>query len=205
MLVSAALSTILSLHLTLVTLAVTVSYVHRDVWPLMTVTLRPLDESEGAILWMKVALTLFASVVEPLLEPHLYTPVNPKEPMLKPNPEQTASVISYLFYTFLDPIIWLAYRVPHLSHDQLPPLCDTDYVKNLIQRSYPVRSFIRVPISCPHHALQYLDPFFGAKKRNLIFGLIIVFRRSLCYQSLLLVGLVSGHSYRCSARGFEKV
>lgn len=55
-----------------------------------------------------------------------------------PNPEQTASIISFTFFTYLDSVIWLGNRVPHLSNDQLPPLCDYDTVKNLIKRSYPV-------------------------------------------------------------------
>jgi len=36
------------------------------------------------------------------------------------NPEQAASHLSMTMYTFLDPIVFLAYRVPHLSHDMLP-------------------------------------------------------------------------------------
>lgn len=58
--------------------------------------------------------------------------------MAVPNPEQTCSWASLLFYTFLDPIVFLAYRIPHLSYDHLPPLADYDYAKNLIKRSYPV-------------------------------------------------------------------
>jgi hypothetical protein len=41
-----------------------------------------------------------------------------------------------MLYTFLDPIVYLAYRVPHLSHDMLPPLADYDYAKNLVKRSF---------------------------------------------------------------------
>ena len=52
------------------------------------------------------------------------------------NPEQTASYLSMMTYTFLDPIVFLAYRVPHLSHDMLPPLADYDYTKNLVRRSF---------------------------------------------------------------------
>lgn len=66
--------------------------------------------------------------------------------MTAPNPEQTASMMSFLFYSFLDPLIWLGYRVPHISHDQLPPQCDYDYAKNLIKRSYPVGVLIAKPI-----------------------------------------------------------
>lgn len=57
-----------------------------------------------------------------------------------PNPEQTASLWSLMTYTFLDPIVWLAYRIPHLSHDQLPPLSDYDYAKYLKKQSFPVRA-----------------------------------------------------------------
>jgi hypothetical protein len=55
-----------------------------------------------------------------------------------PNAEQTCSWASFLCYTFLDPTVMLAYRVPHLAFDQLPPLADYDYAKNLISRSYKV-------------------------------------------------------------------
>ena len=122
----------------MISLAACVLYAYRDIWPLMTFTLRPADEAEGAFLWAKVALLLFIGVVVPMCEPYPYIPVDAKEPMPVPNPEQTASIISFIFYIFLDPIIWLAWRVPHLSRDQLPPLCDYDYVGNLIKRSYPV-------------------------------------------------------------------
>ncbi len=41
-------------------------------------------------------------------------------------------------YTFLDPIVFKANRVTHLSHDKLPPLADYDYTKNLVRRSFKV-------------------------------------------------------------------
>ena len=89
-------------------------------------------------MWAKIVLMAFVGVIEPLFEPYAYIPLEPKDPMLVPNPEQTACIISFLVYAFLDPIIWLAYRIPHLTYDQLPPLCDYDYIRNLIKRSYPV-------------------------------------------------------------------
>ena len=59
--------------------------------------------------------------------------------MAVPNPEQTSSIAVFLTYVWLDPTIWHAYRVKHLPHDELPPLCDYDEAKNLIKRAYPVR------------------------------------------------------------------
>lgn len=61
--------------------------------------------------------------------------------MSEPNPEQTASLFSLVFYFFLDRIILLAYGVVHLEHNQLPPLADYDYAENLKTRAFPVISF----------------------------------------------------------------
>jgi len=47
-----------------------------------------------------------------------------------------------MLYTFLDPIILLANRVPHLSQDMLPPLADYDYTKNLVRRNFKVGIYI---------------------------------------------------------------
>lgn len=55
------------------------------------------------------------------------------------NDEQTCSIISLAFYTYLDPIIFLGARVPHLRYDQLPPLSDTDYAKHVTGNAFPVR------------------------------------------------------------------
>lgn len=70
-------STTISFHLSLVTLATFAMYAYRDIWPLMTFTLRPADEAEGDILWAKVALAFIAAVVLPGFEPYPYIPVDP--------------------------------------------------------------------------------------------------------------------------------
>lgn len=59
--------------------------------------------------------------------------------MEKPNPEQTASLFSFLVHAYLDGLVILANRVPHLSLDELPPLADTSYSKNLMKTAGPVR------------------------------------------------------------------
>ena len=58
-----------------------------------------------------------------------------------PNPEQTASIFSLAVYTFVDSIIMEAYRVPHLSHEKLHPLCDYDRSKRLITNAFPVCTY----------------------------------------------------------------
>lgn len=41
-------------------------------------------------------------------------------------------------YTYLDPIILVAYRTPHLAHDHLPPLADYDHAEYLKEKAFPV-------------------------------------------------------------------
>jgi len=63
--------------------------------------------------------------------------------MTKPNPEQTASIFSMMTYTYLDAIIFSAYKVPHLPVDQLPPLADFDSAKYQTEKAFPVRTTVR--------------------------------------------------------------
>lgn len=47
-----------------------------------------------------------------------------------------------MVYTFLDPLLFLAARLPHLRHDQLFPLADYDYSRNTTKRAFPVIIFL---------------------------------------------------------------
>ncbi|KAJ7630594.1 P-loop containing nucleoside triphosphate hydrolase protein [Roridomyces roridus] len=108
-------------HLNAVLIPTFLVYAARDLFPFLTYQLEPLDGAEGWILWGKIIALLIAALVVPLFIPRQYIPVDPKNPMPVANPEQTASIFSFIFYFFLDPIIFLAYRIPHLAHDQLAP------------------------------------------------------------------------------------
>lgn len=66
-----------SLHLSLVTFTALAVYVYRDIWPLMTFTLRPKDSAEGGLLWVKIGLLVFVGAIEPLFEPYRYIPCDP--------------------------------------------------------------------------------------------------------------------------------
>ncbi|KAJ7071475.1 hypothetical protein C8F01DRAFT_1317450 [Mycena amicta] len=145
-------------HLNLVLLATLATYIYRDVFPLVTYHHAILDASEGWILWTKLGALLLGSVIIPLFIPRAYVPVDPKNPMPVPNPEQTASIFSLMFYFFLDPVVFLGYRLRHLSADQLPPLADYDYAANMRARSFP-----------------HLE-VTPTNKRHLFFGLIWTFR-----------------------------
>jgi hypothetical protein len=131
-------ASVASFHLSSILLITFSVYAYRDIWPLLTFTLSPADGRDGSLLWAKVSLLAVAGVVIPLVTPRRYVPLDPKDPQTVINPEQTASYLSMMIYTFLDPIVFKASRVPHLSHDMLPPLADYDYTKNLVRRSFKV-------------------------------------------------------------------
>lgn len=76
-LLPAPASRAISYHPTLVVSSIIGVYLYRDVWPLITFTLFPLDSAEGALLWTKLALAVLSGVVLPLIEPYPYIPVDP--------------------------------------------------------------------------------------------------------------------------------
>ncbi|KAI9434174.1 hypothetical protein H4582DRAFT_2177883 [Lactarius indigo] len=153
-------ASIASFHLSSLLLGTFSVYAYRDIWPLLTFTLSPVDASEGPLLWVRTGLLAFAAIVIPLLIPYQYIP----DPLQVINPEQTASLLSMMLYTFLDPIVFLAYRVPHLSHDMLPPLADYDYTENL-----------------------HLDTFTGGPKRHIFWGFMVVFRREYVQLAIFVI------------------
>jgi hypothetical protein len=53
-------------------------YFLRDVYPLATFTLTPVDINEGWLLWTKLTVLSFAAVVIPLAIPSQYIPVDPR-------------------------------------------------------------------------------------------------------------------------------
>ncbi|TFY57504.1 hypothetical protein EVJ58_g6979 [Rhodofomes roseus] len=157
-----------SLHLTVLLLVTWGLYVYRDVWPLATFTLTPLDSAEGGILWAKVALLTVSAVIVPLCIPRSYVPLDPQEPTA-PHPEQTASLLSLIVYGWIDPTVWKAYRQPQMKLEDLPPLADYDRTKNLVQRGFP-----------------HLDPFQTTKRRHFFWGLMRVFGKEYTVLGLML-------------------
>lgn len=70
-------SAVVARHLNAVLLSSWAVYVYRDVWPLATVTLQPLDASQGPLFWARFALLTVAGVVIPLVIPLPYVPLDP--------------------------------------------------------------------------------------------------------------------------------
>ncbi|KAI0655828.1 P-loop containing nucleoside triphosphate hydrolase protein [Cubamyces menziesii] len=149
-------------------------YMYRDVWPLATIDLAPEDTSEGVVMWAKLGLLSLSGVIVPLLSPRKYVPIDPKAPT-EPPPEQTACILSGLFYAYLEPLIWLAWKLPRLTFDVLPQLADYDHLKNLVGRAFP-----------------HLDPLQTRSRRHLGLSFIRIFWVELCNLAAMSITAVVG-------------
>ncbi|KAF7314577.1 ATP-binding cassette transporter [Mycena kentingensis (nom. inval.)] len=156
-------------HANFVLLAAFVLYAYRDIVPLATFTRDPLD-LDDALSATKFGLLCFVGAVVPLFTPCLYIPVDPENPQTEVNPEQTASIIDFALYYFLDKLVFSAYNKSHLPEDELYPLCDTDRGAVLQERSF-----------------KHIDTFSGARPRHLFFGLLRVYWRVFVSQIALLI------------------
>ncbi|KIJ68829.1 hypothetical protein HYDPIDRAFT_25082 [Hydnomerulius pinastri MD-312] len=163
-------SRLASQHLAAVLLVLFSAFAYRDLYPLLTFNEKPEDLLEGRLLWAKVVILTIISIALPLVVPSQYIPVDPTNRSEFPHPEQTASWLSMSLYLWLDPIVFMAQRMDHLSHDKLPPLADYDYSRNLKKRSFP-----------------HLDSFTNKKRRHLFFSLMRVFRTEYTVLTLLVV------------------
>lgn len=64
-------------HLSLVLAVVWGVFAYRDLWPILTYTLSPVDGREGWLIWTKIGVLTYAAVVVPLTIPREYIPVDP--------------------------------------------------------------------------------------------------------------------------------
>ena len=121
------------------------TYTYRDLYPLITYSKHPLDPDylPQPIVWTRFSLLTLVGLALPLLQPSQYRPVDPVNPSTEPNPEQTASLVSYVFYFFMDEIIWRAWRTSAIPYEELPPLPDYDraswLASNSLLKLHPIR------------------------------------------------------------------
>jgi len=100
----------------------------------------------------------------------------PQHPMPVPNVELTASWISRLTFTFMNPVISLGSKVAHISHDQLPPRSDADWASVQKRRAFQVPFLLLLSKVHVLTKLQNVDRFSGAKHRHIYFGLLKTYR-----------------------------
>ncbi|ORY35072.1 hypothetical protein BCR39DRAFT_573867 [Naematelia encephala] len=152
-----------------------VVYCYRDVYPYITFTFSPIDTRHlpAAIVWTRFSLLGVAAILVPLFAPRLYSPVDPSYVAPEPNPEQTANPLSFLFFNYVDKIIYRAWRTDAIQYEDLPPLADYDRAeylkKSALTKLHPIRR-------------QEL----GLPKAHLIVGIVSVFWKRMIFMAVMI-------------------
>ncbi|KAF8515057.1 hypothetical protein BU17DRAFT_76921 [Hysterangium stoloniferum] len=162
-----------TVHLNFVMFAIVSVYTYRDLFPYATFTLRPADEGQGWLLWSRLGLATFAGLFVPLVIPRIYTPVDPLNLSKHLNTEQTTSWLSYVTYSYMDPLIIKGVHTT-LTYEDLPPLADYDASAYLVARSAPA-----------------LDPYIHGTKRHIFWGLMSLLYISTQLFLQCLIGFLS--------------
>lgn len=103
---------------------------------------------------------------------------------MPPNPWQTASWLSLALFGYLDPTVWLAYKVPHLPLTDLPPLADSDHAKNLVRNAFPhLDPFSEVNVK----GVVDTTPRQEKKARPLFRAILAVFHKEVISVTILLL------------------
>lgn len=122
-----------------------------DVWPYATLKQSPLDSASDPATWARIALLTLGGAIIPLIMPR---PFRALTTGAQPSLEHTSSLLSRYTYSFLDRIVFYAYRVPDVTVADMPEVPEEHKIKVLSER-----------------ALAILDPVKNGK-RHLIWGVM---------------------------------
>ncbi|KZT36273.1 P-loop containing nucleoside triphosphate hydrolase protein [Sistotremastrum suecicum HHB10207 ss-3] len=154
-----------STHLSLLHLVSFILYVVRDIAPL-AVGSAPADKHDGALGWTRFALLAVTGFLIPgMLPRRTHNIASP------PAPHQTASYLSRAFHSYLDPLIYKAYKTSNITFDEIPVLADDDRAKTIMGK-----------------ASELMDPVEVGHQRNLLWGMLFMFKKQ--YMTMACIGLV---------------
>lgn len=123
----------------------------------------PFDPPAEPTTWIRVALLTFSGFIIPAVMPR---PFRPSTPDAEPSKEEVASILSSLTYSYLDPMVWYAYRVPGVTIKDMPPIPERGKVDAVSKRALPA-----------------LDPVLVGK-RHIIWGILSVWYREYLLMTL---------------------
>ncbi|KAF5389262.1 hypothetical protein D9757_003539 [Collybiopsis confluens] len=164
-------SSIFSIHLEVVLLSSLLLYGYTTILPILLPATRFPNLCESKFqLWLEGIALAFAAIVLPMLAPRRYIPTDTKNPASTLHPEKTASLLSLLFFSYLDSLIFKAAKVPHLSTNELPLLSEEDQARVLRERN-----------------LSAIDPLAKGGKRHVFFNLLHIFRWDVLSMGIALI------------------
>ncbi|KAI5122638.1 hypothetical protein M0805_008723 [Coniferiporia weirii] len=127
-----------------------------DAWPYATMTPIPFDPASDPVTWTRLALLTLGGLVIPLVMPRPFRALTPDA---QPCLEDTSSLLSRYTYSFLDDIVFHAFRVPDITVADMPHMPERETIGMLGQK-----------------ALAAFDPV-KVGKRNIFWGMMRLWKR----------------------------
>ena len=130
-----------------------------DTWSYATLFEEPFDNPSDPLTWTRQCLLIVAGVVIPLVMPRPFRPTKPdvSAPIQcthfayaltcvsftqsRPSPLETVSILSRVTYSFMDRIVFYAFKVPDLKVDSMPEIPDSAMATVLAEQAIPVGNF----------------------------------------------------------------
>lgn len=112
-----------------------------DVWPYATLYLEPFDPLSNPLTWVRLSLITLGGLVIPLVMPRPFraTAVNDR-----PSAQKTASLLSRYSYSYLDPIVYHAFRVPDIKIEDMPQIPGEGRIEVLAKRALDALDPVKV-------------------------------------------------------------
>ncbi|TDL20550.1 P-loop containing nucleoside triphosphate hydrolase protein [Rickenella mellea] len=157
-----------NLHVSWLLLSALFVYLYLDVWPLAALNNPDSDITRGSVIWTRIGLLTLAGFIIPAISPR---PFRPKQSDDVPSPEDTCSILSRVTYTYLDPVIFYAYRVPDIKLEELPPLPPDERSAVLAEKNFP--KIDPVQITTKRHIFWSLTRIFANHYAMCLFYVIL--------------------------------
>lgn len=103
-----------------------------DVWPYATYYLQPVHSGMDQTTRARMALLTFSAVIIPLVTPRPFRTLTLNA---KPSEEDTASLLSFYTFSFLDKIVFRANRVGNVTLQDMPEVPVRDRIEALSERT----------------------------------------------------------------------
>ncbi|OCB86631.1 P-loop containing nucleoside triphosphate hydrolase protein [Sanghuangporus baumii] len=144
-----------------------VVYFILDIWPYAMISPLPFDPASEASTWIRVSLLTLGGLIIPLVMPRPFRPTISDE---EPSAVETSSLLSRYWYSYLDQIVFYAFRVPDITVKDMPQMPGPGRIEVLGRR-----------------ALTALDPV-EVGKRHIIWGILRIWGKDFVLMSIF-VGL----------------
>lgn len=137
-----------------------------DIWPYRMINPAPLDPPSEASTWVRVSLLTLGGLLIPLTMPRPFRPTTPDD---EPSARETCCLLSRYLYSYVDQVVFHAYRAPDITVKDMPRLPGSARIEMLGKR-----------------ALAALDPV-EVGKRHIVWGILRIWGKDFVLMTAFIL------------------